>query len=103
MANDEGSHRPAVLTPYRTCTRSFYSSQGRTSLDFLDANANLVDVLRERHYISTLEMETFVLNHLALSANLASASRASESGVVAEEAVGTSTSQRIRTGAVQMM
>ena len=65
---------------------SFYGSQGREDAAFLDANANLIEVLQQRHPgISTLEMETFVLNHLAMCA------------AVSPEA------PKIRTGAVQMM
>ncbi len=49
---------------------SFYGSQGRIDGAFLDANANLIDVIRERRPgVATLEMETFVLNHLAAAAN----------------------------------
>ena len=37
-------------------TRSFYGSQGRTGTIFLDANAELVDTLADKHGIQTLEM-----------------------------------------------
>ncbi|KAL9939020.1 hypothetical protein V8E36_001833 [Tilletia maclaganii] len=64
---------------------SFYSAQGRSVSAFTDANENLIEELKKRRPgIKTFEMETFVLNSLANSAN------ADGSG-------------RIRTGAVQMI
>ncbi|PWN89797.1 purine and uridine phosphorylase [Acaromyces ingoldii] len=65
---------------------SFYSSQGRQTSLFVDANANLAAVLQERvPQLQTFEMETFLLNHLAAA--------------VDEGAKG----GRIRTGAAQMV
>ncbi|SJX63747.1 related to Purine-nucleoside phosphorylase [Sporisorium reilianum f. sp. reilianum] len=76
---------------------SFYGSQGRIDPAFIDANANLIDVIRERRPgVATLEMETFVLNHLAAAANDA-IELAVKNG---ETPVHTG---RIRTGAVQMI
>lgn len=43
---------------------SFYSSQGRQSLQFADHNQGMVEELQERHF-DTLEMETGMLFHLA--------------------------------------
>ncbi|KDN52240.1 purine and uridine phosphorylase [Tilletiaria anomala UBC 951] len=68
---------------------SFYGSQGRQDAAFLDANTNLIEVLEQRHPgISTLEMETFLINHLALCANNVSAEPEAP---------------KIKTGAVQMI
>lgn len=51
---------------------TFYGSQGRIDPTFIDANANLIDTIRERRPgVATLEMETFVINHLAAAANAA--------------------------------
>lgn len=76
---------------------SFYGSQGRIDPAFIDANANLMDVIRERRPgVATLEMETFVLNHLAAAAN-AAIDLAKKSG---QEPVHKG---KIRTGAVQMI
>lgn len=45
---------------------TFYASQGRRDVRFADANSELIDTLRARHPgAATLEMETFVLIHLA--------------------------------------
>lgn len=67
---------------------SFYGSQGRQGSTFLDDNATLVDTLADKHGIQTLEMETFVINHLAMCANV--------NGTAPH-------ANRIRAGAVQMM
>eukprot|EP00743_Colponemidia_sp_Colp-15_P001474 GILK01001613.1.p1 GENE.GILK01001613.1~~GILK01001613.1.p1 ORF type:complete len:300 (-),score=40.60 GILK01001613.1:193-1053(-) len=45
---------------------SFYSSQGRTGTQFDDRNEDLITLLKERYpEVTTLEMETFQLFHLA--------------------------------------
>ncbi|PWY98253.1 purine and uridine phosphorylase [Testicularia cyperi] len=76
---------------------SFYGSQGRIDPTFLDANENLIDVIQQRQPgVATLEMETFVLNHLATAANLALELNASPSN--SNRKTG-----KIRTGAVQMI
>jgi uridine phosphorylase len=76
---------------------SFYGSQGRIDPAFVDANANLIDVIRDRRPgVATLEMETFLLNHLAAAANDA-IDLAQKNG---EQPVHKG---KIRTGAVQMM
>jgi uridine phosphorylase len=72
---------------------SFYSSQGRQTTLFEDENENLIAEVRKRHpKVQTLEMETFLLNHLAMSANASQACK-NENG----------SSGRIRTGAAQMV
>lgn len=73
---------------------SFYGSQGRCDPSFLDANTNLIETLRQRHSISTLEMETYFLNHLALAANLATQVEGEDRAA---------NPKRIRTGAIQMV
>lgn len=67
---------------------------------FLDDNADLVDSLESKHGIQTLEMETFVINHLAMAANVMAEKNASQ-----KPGWGTSSENpnRIRVGAVQMM
>ncbi|KAN0060805.1 hypothetical protein ACQY0O_007464 [Thecaphora frezii] len=91
-----GERVKAVGGTLNASADSFYGSQGRTDPSFLDANANLIDILHERHPdLSTLEMETFVLNHLAASAN------AALDNVAPGEPV--PQTGRIRTGAVQMI
>ncbi|GAK65578.1 purine and uridine phosphorylase [Moesziomyces antarcticus] len=76
---------------------SFYGSQGRIDPAFVDANVNLIDVIRERRPgVATLEMETFLLNHLAAAANDA-IDLAEKNG---EQPVHKG---KIRTGAVQMI
>ncbi|PWN50955.1 purine and uridine phosphorylase [Violaceomyces palustris] len=68
---------------------SFYSSQGRQDPTFVDENSNLIETVRERRPgTATLEMETFLINHLAESANAAA---------------GSNDGKKIRTGAVQMI
>jgi len=64
---------------------SFYSSQGRQTTLFEEENEN-------HPKVQTLEMETFLLNHLAMSANASQACK-NENG----------SSGRIRTGAAQMV
>lgn len=92
-----GEEAKAVGNTVNASADSFYGSQGRIDPAFLDANANLMDVIRERRPgVATLEMETFVLNHLAVAAN------------DALELAGKNGTQpvhkgKIRTGAVQMM
>lgn len=69
---------------------SFYSSQGRTSTLFRDNNVDNIDRLLQKYPdMQTFEMETYILNHLAVAAN------ASESA----KTQGTT----IKTGAVQMV
>lgn len=68
---------------------SFYGSQGRIDSAFWDENSDWVNDLSQKHGIQTLEMETYVLNHLAMCAN----KRSQQDG----------NDRRIRTGAVQMM
>ena len=49
---------------------SFYSSQGRNDIDFIDDNNNLIENILEKYpTASTLEMETFQLFHLAEHSN----------------------------------
>ena len=56
---------PVVTSMNATCD-SFYSSQARPERDFLDKNARLLEELRQRYPdVSTLDMETFQLFHLA--------------------------------------
>ncbi|EPQ30182.1 uncharacterized protein PFL1_02298 [Pseudozyma flocculosa PF-1] len=91
-----GESVKAVGNTTNASADSFYGSQGRTDPSFLDANANLIDVLQQRYReLSTLEMETFVLNHLAASANAAIDSVPAGQPVPQKG--------RIRTGAVQMI
>ncbi|CAO1635955.1 unnamed protein product [Jaminaea pallidilutea] len=68
---------------------SFYGSQGRIDSAFWDENSDWVNELSQKHGIQTLEMETYVLNHLAMCAN--KRSRQDEND------------RRLRTGAVQMI
>lgn len=73
---------------------TFYGSQGRIDPTFVDANANLIDTIRERRPgVATLEMETFVINHLAAAAN---AARELEKDPASKFG-------KIRAGAVQMI
>ncbi|CAO1638995.1 unnamed protein product [Sympodiomycopsis kandeliae] len=81
---------------------AFYGSQGRLGSTFLDSNENLVDTFAERHGIQTLEMETFVINHLAYCANLAAQYNKDKSNGQATENASVNPN-RIRTGAVQMI
>jgi uridine phosphorylase len=70
---------------------SFYSSQGRLTTLFDDDNEKLIAKMRQMHPdVQTLEMETFLLNHLAMSANNSSSCKEGVSG-------------QIRTGAAQMV
>lgn len=70
---------------------SFYSSQGRQSDLFDDQNENLIKQLQIQHPdLQTFEMETYLLNHLAISANASKSVRTGNQGT-------------IRTGAVQMV
>ena len=92
-----GAQVKAVGNTTNASADSFYGSQGRIDPAFVDANANLIDVIKERRPgVATLEMETFVLNHLAAAANDA-IDLATKSG---QQPVHTG---KIRTGAVQMM
>ncbi|CBQ73907.1 related to Purine-nucleoside phosphorylase [Sporisorium reilianum SRZ2] len=92
-----GEEVKAVGDTVNASADSFYGSQGRIDPAFIDANANLIDVIRERRPgVATLEMEMFVLNHLAAAANDA-IELAVKNG---ETPVHTG---RIRTGAVQMI
>ncbi|SOV07608.1 related to Purine-nucleoside phosphorylase [Ustilago sp. UG-2017a] len=92
-----GEEAKAVGNTVNASADSFYSSQGRIDPAFVDANANLMDVIRERRPgVATLEMETFLLNHLAAAANDA-IDLAKQSG---QEPVHKG---KIRTGAVQMI
>ncbi|PWN26388.1 purine and uridine phosphorylase [Jaminaea rosea] len=70
---------------------SFYSSQGRSDPAFWDENEGWVEEMVKGWGMQTLEMETFVLQSLAHSANKAA------------EAQGKGEEQRVRTGAVQMI
>lgn len=70
---------------------SFYSSQGRNDPSFFDDNEGWTDTMAEKWSIQTLEMETFILQSLALAANKAA------------QAAGHGDKRRIETGAVQMM
>jgi len=70
---------------------SFYSSQGRITSLFRDENDQLVSNIRKAHpEAQTFEMETFLLNHLAKSANESSSTKEGKGGVM-------------RTGAAQMV
>lgn len=70
---------------------SFYSSQGRFTTLFQDDNEELIEKIRALHPdVQTMEMETFLLNHLAMSANNSQSCKEGKSG-------------RIRTGAAQMV
>lgn len=70
---------------------SFYSSQGRQTILFTDDNEDLIADMRRLHpTVQTMEMETFLLNHLAMSANASQACKSGSSG-------------KIRTGAAQMV
>jgi uridine phosphorylase len=70
---------------------SFYSSQGRITTLFRDENEQLIENIRKLHPESqTFEMETFLLNHLAKSANESQGTKDGQSGVM-------------RTGAAQMV
>ncbi|SNX85994.1 related to Purine-nucleoside phosphorylase [Melanopsichium pennsylvanicum] len=92
-----GESAKAVGNTVNASADSFYGSQGRIDPAFVDANANLMDVIKERRPgVATLEMETFLLNHLAAAANDAF-DLAKEAG---QEPVHKG---RIRTGAVQMI
>ncbi|TKY84574.1 hypothetical protein EX895_006476 [Sporisorium graminicola] len=92
-----GEEVRAVGDTVNASADSFYGSQGRIDPAFVDANANLIDVIKERRPgVATLEMETFVLNHLAAAANDA-IDLAEKSG---HEPVHKG---KIRTGAVQMI
>ncbi|CEH16018.1 URIDINE PHOSPHORYLASE [Ceraceosorus bombacis] len=51
-------------------TDSFYSSQGRTTSFFEDRNSALIERI-QAHDVSTFEMETYLLSHLARSHNRA--------------------------------
>ncbi|CAO1614470.1 unnamed protein product [Parajaminaea phylloscopi] len=77
---------------------SFYSSQGRLSGDaFWDANETWVDEMAgPEHGIQTLEMETYLLHHLAMAAE---GEPGSHNGQEKDEAV----RPRVRTAAVQMI
>lgn len=92
-----GKEANAVGNTVNASADSFYGSQGRIDPAFLDANANLMDVIKERRPgVATLEMETFVLNHLAAAAN--------DAIDLAEKRGETPVHKgKIRTGAVQMM
>jgi len=46
-------------------TDSFYCSQGRIQDAFVDHNDSLLETLRTKHQVRTLEMETYQLFHLA--------------------------------------
>ncbi|KAJ1909023.1 hypothetical protein IWQ60_011402 [Tieghemiomyces parasiticus] len=55
-----------VFTGLNATCDSFYSSQGRTDPQFTDANLGLFDELQARYpTMTSLEMETFMLYHLA--------------------------------------
>ncbi|KAJ1993604.1 hypothetical protein H4R33_000605 [Dimargaris cristalligena] len=55
-----------VSTGLNATCDSFYSSQGRFDQNFLDANQQVVDHLRQIYpQFASLEMETFMLYHLA--------------------------------------
>ncbi len=83
----DGKSAQALADIVNASTDSFYGSQGRTDEAFLDANANLIEVLKQRHpNISTLEMETYLLNHLAHCGSIAKPD-----------------APKIRAGAMQMM
>ncbi|EST09522.1 Nucleoside phosphorylase domain protein [Kalmanozyma brasiliensis GHG001] len=93
----EGGEAKAVGNTVNASADSFYGSQGRIDPAFVDANANLIDVIRERRPgVATLEMETFVLNHLAAAAN--------DAIELAEKNGQTPVHKgKIRTGAIQMI
>lgn len=92
-----GQEVKAVGGTVNASADSFYGSQGRIDPAFVDANANLIDVIKQRRPgVATLEMETFVLNHLAAAANDA-IELAKQSGQPPAH------KGKIRTGAVQMM
>lgn len=77
---------------------SFYGSQGRTDSQFVDDNQGLIPAIQEEHpTLSTLEMETYVLHHLALCANYAVASKERV------DALQEGSLPRIKTAAMQMM
>lgn len=74
----------------------FYPSQGRTSDVFVDDNDGLITALQEKHSLDTLEMETFMLVHLAHCHNLMSARREAQNGLPA------GSEPRIQASALQM-
>ncbi|GAC93798.1 uridine phosphorylase [Pseudozyma hubeiensis SY62] len=93
----DGSSVQAVGDTVNASADSFYGSQGRIDPAFIDANSNLIDVIRQRRPgVATLEMETFVLNHLAAAAN--DAIDLAEANAQPPPHKG-----KIRTGAVQMI
>lgn len=77
---------------------SFYSSQGRKSESLIDDNEGLIAAIQKSHpKLSTLEMETFVLFHLALCAGYAAERKERDLGSK------TGSLPRIESAAMQMM
>ncbi|KAG0376002.1 hypothetical protein BGX24_008408 [Mortierella sp. AD032] len=78
---------------------SFYSSQGRQDENFIDNNQELfADLVKHEPDTLTLEMETFLLYHLARTSTVAPLKEGSR---VKQE--GTSTQHSIRAGACMMV
>ncbi|KAG0370581.1 uridine phosphorylase [Gamsiella multidivaricata] len=80
---------------------SFYSSQGRQDENFVDDNQELfTELVRHEPRTMTLEMETFVLFHLAKTSTGAPLIRSGSSGANGEE---TLRKNSIRAGACMMV
>lgn len=89
---DNDPNAPVALNNIKNASAdSFYSSQGRQSDLFDDQNEDLIKELQsQQHDLQTFEMETFLLNHLAISANASKSVRSGQQGTM-------------RMGAVQMV
>ncbi|KAJ3131404.1 hypothetical protein HK101_004723, partial [Irineochytrium annulatum] len=76
--------RDRIVTGVNATADSFYSSQGRQDPMFDDENSNLIDAVIAAHpEAMTLEMECFMLLHLARCATAASKRRAAEAAEAA--------------------
>lgn len=89
---DDNPNAPVALDNIKNASAdSFYSSQGRQSDLFDDQNQELIKELQtQQPDLQTFEMETFLLNHLAISANASKSVQSGQQGT-------------IRMGAVQMV
>lgn len=97
---DENLFSGRTLDVFRDITNlsadDFYPTQGRTSDDFVDDNDGLLAALQQKHSLDTLEMETFMLIHLAHCHNVMSARKEAQKGLPAGSA------PRIQASAMQM-
>lgn len=89
---DNNPNAPIAIDNIKNASAdSFYSSQGRQSDLFDDQNEDLIKEIQSKQPdLQTFEMETYLLNHLAISAN-------------ASKSVQTGKQGTMRMGAVQMV